>query len=71
MRDSEEDRAAGSRRFFRLAHGEGDLVAFYDNFYGLVRHHGYSEHGILSMIPWELEIVTMLAVQANEAAKNK
>ena len=46
-------------------------MAFYDNFYGLIRNHGYTEHGILSMIPWELEIVTMLAVQANEAAQNK
>jgi hypothetical protein len=44
-------------------------VAFFENFYELVRYHGYSENGLFTMIPWEFEIATMLAIAANERAK--
>ena len=69
MRCQKENRIDRPRRFFRIAHGEDDLVAFFENFYELVRYHGYSEAGLFGMIPWEFEIATMLATAANERTK--
>jgi hypothetical protein len=29
----------------------------------LIKGHGYSEEGLLAMMPWEFEIITLLAIE--------
>ena len=37
-------------------------MALYENMFNLIKYHGFSEVGLYSMVPWELEIFTGLAI---------
>lgn len=54
-------KTCGASRFFRIALGHENLVAYYQTTFGMMQHHKYSLEEIENMMPFEREIyLTML-----------
>ena len=47
------------------------MVAYYENSFAMVNHHGWSLEEIENMMPWERDVYTSLLIQHLEEEKER
>ena len=47
------------------------MVAYYENSFAMVNHHGWSLEEIENMMPWERDVYTRLLIQHVEEEKER